>query len=398
MPLAPTVDDVKAPAPPEERHFHSPLHDERVVARLGVWLGAAFLICFLTGLISHYEQHPVAWLPLGPRPVWGYRLTQGIHVTTGLASIPLLLAKLYSAYPRLFARPPVRGVLHALERGSLGLLVGSALFELSTGVLNIAQWYPFGFYFPRAHYAVAWVAMGSLAVHIAAKLPVTQRALTAPLADGDGHPERFGADRTGRTRRGFLYGVGGAAAGVVLLSVGQTVRPLRFIAVLSGRRPDVGPQGLPINRTAYAAGVGKAATSPDWALELVGPNGSQRLTRAQLTSLPRHEAELPIACVEGWSSATTWGGVRIRDLVSAAGGDHTSSLRVESLEQIGVYRHTTLPASFAAHPDTLLALDIKGEPLHLEHGFPARIIAPNRPGVLQTKWVAKLTVSAPERA
>ncbi|WP_148668402.1 molybdopterin-dependent oxidoreductase, partial [Streptomyces sp. WAC05950] len=26
----------------------------------------------------------------------------------------------------------------------------------------------------------------------------------------------------------------------------------------------------------------------------------------------------------------------------------------------------------------------------LDHGYPARIIAPNRPGVLQTKWVGRL--------
>ena len=140
----------------------------------------------------------MGWFPLGPRPVWGYRLTQGVHVTTGLASVPLLLAKLYAAYPRLFATPPVRSVLHALERASLGLLVASALFEVSTGVLNIAQWYPFHFYFPTAHHAIAWVAMGSLAVHIAAKLPVTQTgADPAPCADGDQVPERFGADPTG---------------------------------------------------------------------------------------------------------------------------------------------------------------------------------------------------------
>ncbi|MGI8955066.1 MAG: molybdopterin-dependent oxidoreductase [Nocardioidaceae bacterium] len=30
----------------------------------------------------------------------------------------------------------------------------------------------------------------------------------------------------------------------------------------------------------------------------------------------------------------------------------------------------------------------------LDHGYPCRIIAPNRPGVLQTKWVTKLEVSA----
>ena len=31
-------------------------------------------------------------------------------------------------------------------------------------------------------------------------------------------------------------------------------------------------------------------------------------------------------------------------------------------------------------------------PLHIDHGYPARLIAPNRPGVQQTKWVARLEV------
>ena len=87
--------------------------------------------------------------------------------------------------------------------------------------------------------------MGSLAVHIAAKLPVTQRALTRPLADGAEQPERFGADPSGRTRRGFLSGVGCvAASGVVVLSVGQTLRPLRVRSPsCRARRPGVGPAG-----------------------------------------------------------------------------------------------------------------------------------------------------------
>lgn len=37
-------------------------------------------------------------------------------------------------------------------------------------------------------------------------------------------------------------------------------------------------------------------------------------------------------------------------------------------------------------------MDIDGEPLHIDHGFPCRLIAPNRPGVLQTKWVTTLEV------
>jgi DMSO/TMAO reductase YedYZ molybdopterin-dependent catalytic subunit len=39
---------------------------------------------------------------------------------------------------------------------------------------------------------------------------------------------------------------------------------------------------------------------------------------------------------------------------------------------------------------TLLAYAVNGETLNLDHGFPCRLIAPNRPGVLQTKWVARI--------
>ncbi len=46
----------------------------------------------------------------------------------------------------------------------------------------------------------------------------------------------------------------------------------------------------------------------------------------------------------------------------------------------------------AHDPDTLLALRVDGERLHLDHGYPLRLIGPNRPGVLQTKWVTRLVV------
>lgn len=42
--------------------------------------------------------------------------------------------------------------------------------------------------------------------------------------------------------------------------------------------------------------------------------------------------------------------------------------------------------------DTLLALELDGEPLAFDHGFPLRLIAPHWPGVQQTKWVNKVVV------
>ena len=80
--------------------FGTALHDERTAALVGRWLGIAFTVCFLTGMISHVHQNPPVWLDLPSRPVGGYRLSQGLHVGTGLALIPLLLAKLYVIYPR----------------------------------------------------------------------------------------------------------------------------------------------------------------------------------------------------------------------------------------------------------------------------------------------------------
>ena len=67
-------------------------------------------------------------------------------------------------------------------------------------------------------------------------------------------------------------------------------------------------------------------------------------------------------------------------------------MQVESLEPQGAYRISTLNDRQVADPDTLLATHLDGEPLALDHGFPCRLIAPNRPGVLQTKWVNRVVV------
>ena len=82
-------------------------------------------------------------------------------MATGLAAIPLLAAKLWSVYPKLFKWPPFRDPVHALERASILLLTSTVLFELVTGLLNIARWYtPMPFGFVGAHYWTAWIAAG----------------------------------------------------------------------------------------------------------------------------------------------------------------------------------------------------------------------------------------------
>ncbi|MGL5859484.1 MAG: molybdopterin-dependent oxidoreductase [Angustibacter sp.] len=359
----------------------SPLRDVRVTARVGRALGVAVGICFATGLLSHLHQHPPMWLSIPPTPAWGYRLSQGLHVATGIACVPLVLVKLFSVYPKLVQWPPVRSVPHALERAAIAVLVASTLFEVTTGLLNIAQWYPWSFFFPQAHYAVAWALVGALLIHLAIKAPVIVAALRRPVDD-----DREGV---GLTRRGLLRTTALATGAVTITTVGQTLPGLDGLAVLAPRRPGIGPQGVPVNRTAQAAGVREAATDPDWVLEIAGPT-PLRLSRAALLALPQVEVTLPIACVEGWSAQGRWGGVRLTEVLTLAGFPPGSRVRVRSLERRGLYSSSTLTTAQAGHPTTLLALRLNGSDLALDHGYPVRLIAPNRPGVLQTKWLARV--------
>ncbi|MFD9690681.1 molybdopterin-dependent oxidoreductase [Kitasatospora sp. NPDC059088] len=361
--------------------FTSALHEPRTAVVLGRWLGAALLVCFLTGLTSHLLQDPPHWLAprLPSRPVDGYRITQGLHVISGIAAIPLTGAKLWTVYPRLFDWPPARSVLHALERLGIAVLVAAVLLELCTGLLNTLQWYPWPFPFRQTHFWLAWLAIGGLLVHLAVKAPLVARHWRAR-----GTPAVAG-------RRGFLTAVGAAVGAVTLTTAGQSVPWLRAVDLLAPRRPGQGAGGLPVNRTAAQAGT--VTVPADWRLVVDGPRPF-RIGLAELRRLPQHEAVLPIACVEGWSVSARWGGVRVADLLARAGAPPGAAVRVTSLEAEGPYRVSELPAPYAADPLTLLALRVDGEELSADHGFPARIIAPNRPGVLQTKWVARIEVLA----
>jgi DMSO/TMAO reductase YedYZ molybdopterin-dependent catalytic subunit len=364
--------------------FSSPLRSTRLTSQLGIALAVAFTVCFLTGLISHFIQHPPPWFWWPARPAGFYRVTQGLHVITGLASIPLLGAKLWSVYPRLFGWPPARTVAHAIERTSIALLVSASLFQLIGGLFNISRWYaPLPFFFTAGHYWVAWLTIGALLTHIGIKLPLIRNALTRS------------SEATGQklSRRRLLGTVGAAAGLITVATAGQTVAPLAPVSLLAPRRPSTGPQGLPVNKTAAGAGVRDLALDPAYRLVVAGPEGEIALSADDLAALEQHTVILAITCVEGWSATGTWTGVRVRDLVALAGGDpESSSAEVKSLQQTGRYRTSIVAPPHVRDPWTLIALRLNGAPLHLDHGYPARLIAPNRPGVLQTKWVARIDV------
>ncbi|WP_409060913.1 molybdopterin-dependent oxidoreductase [Streptomyces sp. SYP-A7185] len=411
-------------SPADPGFWRSPLRGPWLTSVLGVVLLAGVTVLFVTGLLSYAAYNPdlspvndktpdkgllgfylFDW-PTGPH--WLYRLTQGVHVTLGITLIPVLLAKLWSVVPKLFALPPVRSVGHALERVSLLLLVGGALSEFVTGVLNVQLEYLFPGSFYPLHFYGAWVFFGAFAAHVVLRLPQVVRVLRErgwreQLRDPRPEPpdeQGLVAPRPAEptvSRRGALGMVGAGSALLFVTTAGQTVDgPLRRAALFAphgGGDPGSGPNGFQINKTAAKVGIERQDTGERWRLVVDGPRGEISLSRSDLLRLPQHEAALPIACVEGWSTSDQeWRGVRLRDLAALAGFDEDPpGVLVESLQRRGAFRRAALRDNQVRDPRSLLALRVNGADLSPDHGYPARIIVPAAPGVLNTKWVSRLT-------
>ncbi len=426
-PPVPKFPEEPPPGPTRPSFWRSPLRGPWLTSILGSALLPLILICALTGFLSQAAYNPGlgnnSLLPGGglgldiyffhwpTSPSWLYAFTQGLHVASGLAAMPILLAKLWSVMPKLFEWPPVRGAAHALERLSLALLVGGSVFVFGTGLLNIQVFYPWPFRFLTAHYYGAFVFLAAFALHIFLKIPVAlrtfrERGVLRPLRQGladtvpepyeEGHVAPLEPSRPTISRRALLATVGAASVGAAFMAVAQSVGgPIRQLGLLTPRSTQLnhGPNGFQINKTAQAVGIGEKQTGAAWRLALEGPMRSE-LSREQLLALPQYSYDLPIACVEGWSTTQRWTGVRLRDLADMAGVPGNAEVLVESLQKGGALRQVTLSSGQVAAENSLLALKVNGADLSLDHGFPARVIIPGAPGVHQTKWVATMKFEA----
>jgi DMSO/TMAO reductase YedYZ molybdopterin-dependent catalytic subunit len=412
------------PGPFRAQFWRSPLRGPWLASILGSALLPLIVICAITGFLSQAAYDPGlgdnSQLPGGglgfdlyffswpTSPSWIYAFTQGVHVISGVAAIPLLLAKLWSAMPKLFEWPPVRTVAHGLERASLAFLVGGSIFVFFTGLLNIQLYYPWSFSFVPAHYYGAFVFLGALALHVTLKLPIVRRAfreegVVRPLRDDLAHtkPEQAEHGSTAPTdpaaptmsRRALLGTVAAGSAGLGAMAAGQVIGgPLRELALLAprGQKLGDGPNDFQINKTARAAGINPAQTGPDWRLVVDGARRVE-IPRAELLAMAQRTHDLTIGCVEGWSTTQSWTGVRLKDLAALAGVPEAGQVEVSSLQRSGGFNHAVLSSGQIADDRSLLALKVNGADLSLDHGYPARVIVPGAPGVHNTKWVSTMT-------
>ncbi len=115
------------------------------------------------------------------------------------------------------------------------------------------------------------------------------------------------------------------------------------------------------------------------------------LTLDDVKKLPHHEMVTEFKCIEGWSEIVHWGGVRLADLIAAYPPARDAQGRLPKY----VYMETPFGDYYCGynmaacmHPQSLLTMEMSGQPLTQNHGAPLRLHMPIKYGYKQIKRIA----------
>lgn len=182
---------------------------------------------------------------------------------------------------------------------------------------------------------------------------------------------------------------------------------------MEAMRNDVTPPGLHYVLTHYDIPAVDAET---WRLTVDGRVLNQiSLDLVSLMSMPRHTVRVTLECAGNGRAALSprpisqpwltgavgtadWTGVRLADLLDDAGvapeavdvmftgADHGFERGLEQDYQRG------LSLEEARLEDVLVAYEMNGAPLPIQHGCPARLVVPGWYGMAHVKWLRSITV------
>jgi len=219
-------------------------------------------------------------------------------------------------------------------------------------------------------------------------------------------------------RRRFLAGVGALAAGaVVFAAIGRRLEA-RFSAADSRASITLPPADRalrPVQTGAQAPGAASFFTSnadfyridtalsvpqvraEDWELVVRGMVDRElRLSYDDVLRRAIVEQDITLTCVSNTVGGelignARWLGIRLDDLLAEAGIEPAANQVVGR----SVDGYTCgFPVEALDGRDALVAIGMNGEPLPLEHGFPARLVVPGIYGYASaTKWLTEIELT-----
>ena len=135
-------------------------------------------------------------------------------------------------------------------------------------------------------------------------------------------------------------------------------------------------------------GVRPRFVPEDWRFYVEGDvENPLELTWDQFTNLPKETQVSDFHCVTTWSKYdVTWGGVKFRTIVDMV---KPKSGSTHLIQGCGDGYTTNLPLDELKADDILLAYELEGQPLPLEHGGPLRMIVPHLYAWKSSKFLNK---------
>lgn len=316
----------------------------RLGARTNLALLALLAAAFLTGWLAFAFATATA------------RWSLVFHAASGVAILLLLPWK--SLIARRGLRRPWRGRWLSVVFGVVALISLAAGFAHSTGLL------------------VYFGPFTAMDFHVGAAL------VAVPLAIWHVAKRRIRLKPADISRRTFLRGAllaGGALAAygsteLVVRAAGLPGKDRRFTGSYEAGSFDT--TAMPVSSWMFDAIP--AIDASRYALQA----GGRTWTYDELLAFD-DRATCTLDCTGGFYSTQEWAGVRIEKLIDPTGG---SSIRVVS--------HTGYDRRFPVGEASklLLATRFGGQVLDAGHGFPARLVAPDRRGFWWVKWVVAIEV------
>jgi DMSO/TMAO reductase YedYZ molybdopterin-dependent catalytic subunit len=141
-----------------------------------------------------------------------------------------------------------------------------------------------------------------------------------------------------------------------------------------------------------------AESAQPWCLEIVGKvEHPVKFSLDQLCSLPQSERVLDIHCVTRWSMLDVpVKGVLLAELLASAGA-HDEARFISFQSRSERSHSTSLPLDIALGLETMIALEMSGQPISSEHGGPIRNIVPGRYFYKSVKWLTRIELLVKDR-